>query len=105
MEDIEILTVEECFEVGGGLLLHPNFSLPNGNWENRLEKVIIVRPDGQKVEATAQFSSSHFNYADPNISLDRRWRVTIFFPEMKKDYVPVRSKIFVSREVKEALFL
>jgi hypothetical protein len=35
---------------------------------------------------------------DPKVSIDRRWRVTILFPEKTGQEVPVGSKIFVSHE-------
>jgi hypothetical protein len=105
MNYVELMTVLDCHEIGGGIVLLPNFSVPNGKWKSRIEKVIIVKTDGQKIDAVGRFNLSHFNYADPSVSLDKRWRVTVSFPEKTKDFVPVGSKIYVPQEFKEALIL
>jgi hypothetical protein len=104
MDRVELLTVEDCFQIEGfGLVLRPDFSVPNGRWAEVTEPVIVVRPDGEKFETAARFGLSHFRISDPAVSIDRRWRVVLSFPNAAKDLVPVGSKILVSHEMRDAL--
>ncbi len=103
MERVELLTVEDCFQIGGLVVLRPDFSVPNGRWTARAETVLIVRPNGERFEAAAQFSMSHFNISDPSVSIDLRWRVVISLPSCTKDQVPIGSKILVSPQMRDAL--
>lgn len=106
MERVELLTVEECFQLSQmGLVLVPDFSVPRGNWKNFSDTVVLARPDGHEFEVFAQFNMSHFNIRDPNASVDKRWRVVVSLPELKKVDVPIGSKILVSSEVKEAVLI
>jgi hypothetical protein len=100
----DLLTVEDRFEVGGQLLLHPNFSVPDEHWSVRTGTVTVVRPDGERFDTAATFNLSHFNYADPAVSTDKRWRVVVSLPGRTKANVPVGSKIIVVQEIKDALF-
>jgi hypothetical protein len=103
MDRIELLTVEDSFQIiGRGLVVIPDFSVPNG-WKDRTEKVLVVRPDGQQYEATAQFSMSHFKLLDPNASVDRRWRVALLLQDRNKKELPAGSKILVSQEIRDAI--
>jgi len=108
MKRIELLTVEDAFPLSNGrgmsmLIITPDFSVPKAGWKERMEAVTIVKPDGGEIEATATISLSHFNIRDPDVSIDRRWRVTILFANRTKEDVPAGSRIFVSRETGNAL--
>jgi hypothetical protein len=79
-------------------------SVPGGRWVDRDELVDVVTPDGRSFETTAHFSLAHFNFPDPKVSIDRRWRVTILFPDKSGEDVIPGSKIFVSHETRNFLF-
>jgi hypothetical protein len=104
MDQAELLTVEDTSQIGGfGLVLRPDFSVPNGRWAERSGPALVVRPDGERLEVTARFGLSHFNISDPTVSIDRRWRVVLSLPNCTKEQVPVGSKILVSQEVRDAI--
>ncbi len=104
MDAVELLTVEDCFQIGGfGLVLRPDFSVPGGRWAERTEPVVVLRPDGEQLETVARFGLSHFYISDPTVSIDQRWRVVVSFPDSTKDQVPVGSKILVSQEMHDAI--
>jgi len=84
------------------LVIKPNFSIPEA-WENRTEKVLVITPDGLRLEASGEFSSTHVNISDPTAPIDQRWRITLWLTDRTKDEVPIGSKIFVSQELKDAL--
>jgi len=74
---VELLTVEASFRITGrGVVVKPNFSVPNG-WRNRTETIVVLNPNGGQYEASAQFNLEHFNIADPSVSIDQRWRVVV----------------------------
>jgi hypothetical protein len=103
MKRVELLTVEDSFQVTGrGVVVIPDFSVPNG-WKNRTEVVVVRKPDDQQYEATAQFSMTHFNISDPDVSIDKRWRVVVLLPDRKKEELPIGSKILVPAKVKDAI--
>jgi hypothetical protein len=105
MSVVELLTVEDCFEIGDlGVVLCPDLSVPNGRWKARTDKVTVVRPDGQQFETTAEFNLSHLNISDPSVSIDRRWRVILSLPGRTKGELPVGTKVLVSQEMRDALF-
>jgi hypothetical protein len=100
---VELLTVEERFQLSGaGLTVIPDFSVPSG-WRNRQETVRVVTPEGQAFEALAQFTRTHFKINDPTASVDRRWRVLLSLPEARKEQVPIGSRVLVSIEVHNAV--
>lgn len=40
------MTIEDRFYIPGvGVILRPNFSVPNGHWVARTESVLVVKPD------------------------------------------------------------
>ena len=107
---VPLITVETTFCLRSNehpercvLILHPDISVPPGGWKERTEIVAILKPDGHEHEASAQISLSHFNIRNSDISIDRRWRVTISFQGMTSDDVPDGSKILVSHETRDAL--
>jgi hypothetical protein len=110
MERVELFTVEDTFWLGQNgvsmLILHPNFSVPQGweqrGWSQRTEAVVVVKPDGQQIDATAQINMTHLNIPT-STSIDERWRLTVWLSDRTKDDVPVGSRIFVSPEVRDAI--
>jgi hypothetical protein len=103
----ELLRVDDSFHIHGhGLVVRPDFSVPNG-WKNQVETVVVEKPDGQQYESVAQFNVTHFNLSfpvtDPRGSIDRRWRVIVMLPKATKADLPIGSKIFVSRELRDKL--
>ena len=104
MDQIELLTVEDSFEISGrGVVLIPDFSVPSG-WKDRVDSVILGMPDGQQIETNARFNLSHFNLSDREAPLDKRWRVVVLLPDWKKGKLPVGSKLLVSAEIRHAIF-
>lgn len=106
MSQIELLTVEERFQVESlGLVVIPDFAVPSGRWRNFSEPVVVVRPDGNHFEVTAHFIISHFNIATTKASFDDSWRIVVWLPDGKKEEVPIGSKILVSHEAREAVIV
>src|SRR5436190_6377711 len=110
IERVAWITVERTFCLrsdihpeGCVLIVHPDLSVPPAGWKERRETVAVLRPDGREFEATARISLSHFNIRDPDVSMDRRWRVTISFQGMASGEVPDGRKILVSHEARDAL--
>ncbi len=109
MERCILLTVENTFWITQNgrtlLIIHPNFSVPTGakgRWKHITESVLILRPDGSEIPATAEVNMWHLNIADPEATIDARWRVGLHLTDVKKDDVPVGSKIVVSRNLADA---
>jgi hypothetical protein len=105
MQRVELLTVQERFQISWGLTLLPDFPIPGGRWKNREERVLVVPPDGDEFEAPAQLNMVHFNIRDPEASADQRWRVVVSLLSVEKERVPIGSKVFVSPEVKDAVLV
>lgn len=103
MNRVDLLSVQDHFQIGTAVYLVPDFSVPRGNWKSTSEQVTVIRPDGGEFEATAQFNLAHVNIRDAKVSLDRRWRVIVAMPDRKKDELPLGSRILVSPELRDAL--
>jgi len=99
--DIELLlAVVDRFQIDNlGLVLAPDFSVPGGNWSDQTHTVTVESPDGDHFNAEAVFGLSHFNIRDPEVPIDRRWRVTVTMPHTHKDQIPIGSKVFASRHL------
>ncbi|HKD25609.1 MAG TPA: hypothetical protein VKC66_06800 [Xanthobacteraceae bacterium] len=94
MAQTDLLTVEQVFQLQGiGLTVLPDFSVPRECWKNGTHRVRVVKPDGQQLEADANFHVWHFNIRDPSAPPDKRWRVVISFPSLTKDDLPAGSRI------------
>jgi hypothetical protein len=103
MDDlVELLTVTDRFELSSGLVVVPDFSLPDG-WKVRSETVTLLMSDGTHCEATAQLVITHFNIRDPAVPQDRRWRLVVSFPALKKGDLPIGTKVMVPRSLREAI--
>jgi hypothetical protein len=46
---------------------------------------------------------THLNIPDPSVSIDKRWRLTVWLTDRTKEDVPVGSRILVSQEVRDAM--
>lgn len=102
---VELLAVKDRFQFNGlGLILEPDFRVPN-NWKNVEELVLVVKPDGTKIEVHARIKVAHFNVRNPG-SQSRRglaWRVVIVLHGIEKIGVPSGSKILVSPSTRSVL--
>ena len=104
MSRAELLTVESCFQIETvGLVVIPDFPVPNGKWKDFSETIEVVTSNGDHFELSARFYLTHFNISDPNAFADDRWRIVVLLPEGKKEEVQIGSKIFVSHEAREAV--
>ena len=81
----------------------PDFSVPRGRWKSLSEKVAVITPDGRQHEAVAQFTVDHFNIPDPDVSVDKPWRLVICLPEAKKEDIPIGSRLPVSPGLRDAV--
>jgi hypothetical protein len=105
MTKVELLTVEDRFQLSGvGLTVVPDFPVPKG-WANVSAVVTVVTPNGEEFDAVAQCNLTHFNFrsTDAMASIDRRWRILLSLPDVLKERVPVGSRIFVSKSVRTAV--
>ena len=103
MDRAELLTVADAFDIQTrGLVIVPDFSVPNG-WKNRIETVLVVKPDGQHYETEASLTMAHFILTDPAAPIDKRYRVMILLPGRRKEDVPIGSKIMASQAVLDLL--
>jgi len=71
-------------------------------WSERREAVVVVRPDGAEIGATAQINMKHLSIRGP-VKLRDCWRITVWLTDRTEDDVPVGSKILVSQEIRDAL--
>lgn len=102
-KDTELLTVQEHFEISSrGLVLSPDFDVPRG-WRNHSESVVVVTPGGEAREFVANLELIHFNIRDPNVDVNRRWRVSVSLPSANKLTVPVGSKVLCESELRSAV--
>jgi hypothetical protein len=100
---VELLTVADLFQLTGlGLTFVPDFAVPS-HWRNLKAPARVITPSGEVIETVAQFNATHFNIRDPQVPVERRWRVVVTLPEVQKEQVPIGSKLFVSSEVRDAV--
>jgi len=110
MERFELLTVEHTFWLKNPgvqmLIIHPDFPTPKGwkerGWSKRTETVLVRRPDGSEIEASAEINMTHLNIRGP-APIEEVWRVTMWLTDRTAEEVPDGSKILVSREVRDAI--
>ena len=108
---VELLTVKDTswFPARNTqvLVLRPDFPVPE-SWTRhssteRIEPIVIAKPDGQRIEATAHISMSHINISDPEVSIDERWRIKVWFTDRAEDDVPIGSRILVTEQLRDAI--
>ena len=103
MDHVELLTVENSFEISGrGIVLIPDFAVPE-RWNDRVDSVILAIPGGQKIATKARFNLSHFSLSDANASVNERWRVVVLLLDVRKEQVAIGSKLLVPCEVRRAI--
>jgi hypothetical protein len=96
---VELLTVADHFQIERfGLIVVPHFAVPGG-WNPRLERVVIVTPDGESRELTARLTVAHLNISDP-ARANERWSLVVSFPAAGKHDVPIGSKVMVSQSLR-----
>ena len=112
MERVELLVVERTWEARPGMLvLRPNLPVPRAlalKEEDlvaveRTESVVVARPDGQELLATAEIRITHVHISDPDAPIEERWRITIWLTDRTAAEVPAGSKLLVARETREAI--
>jgi hypothetical protein len=110
MERVGLLTVERTSWLKRPevqmLIILPDFPTPRGwkerGWIRRTETVLVVRPDGSQVEASAEINMTHRNMRGP-APIEERWRITMWLTDRTTKEVPDGSKILVSREIRDAI--
>jgi hypothetical protein len=102
----ELLTVTDHFDITGrGLVLLPDFDPPSQrNWENFSAGVVVLTPMGERLELKADFWLIHFNIRDPNVDMNKRWRVSVALPSATKQMVPIGSRLLCEADVRATLF-
>jgi len=102
---VQLLEVEDRFALkDDGILLAPDFSLPNGRgWENYSFLVTVVRKGAAHENLRAVARPVHLLVRDP-CALRKGWRLTIVLPGATKDDVPVGTSVLCSVETYERLF-
>lgn len=106
MKQVELLTVEERFQLSGiGLTLVPDFSVRDG-WKNIAEQVLVVAPDGKEITAQAQLNMMHFNFGNAPAEghRERTWRVVVSLLNIDNAAVPIGSRVLVSTATHDAVF-
>lgn len=106
MELVELLTVEERFQLSSiGLALLPDFPVRDG-WKSISEEVLVLPPGGEEFTAQAQFNTTHVNFgsAPTEEQRARAWRVVVSLVDVDKAAVPVGSRVLVKTATRRALF-
>lgn len=110
MEYVELLTVERTSWLKKAgvqmLIIDPAFSLPGSwkecGWIRRTESVLVVRPNGSEIAATAVISMTRFGIRRL-VPVEGRWRITMWLTDRTPQEVPKGSKVLVSSEVRTAI--
>src|SRR4029453_12448842 len=109
MERVELLTVEGTWELrpkAQMLIVYPRIRAPQDwdkrGWGKRTEKVIVIRPDGSEIEATAQLNTTVTSSREI-VPIEERMWVTMWLIDRTAGDVPDGSRILVSREVRDAI--
>jgi hypothetical protein len=64
MAQTELLSVEQTYQLQGiGLAVVPDFSVPKAGWKNGAHRVRVVKPNGEQLEAYANFTSRISTFA------------------------------------------
>ena len=104
MDLVELLSVADRMELRRiGVAVMPDFALPPGGWRERFEAVLIVRPDGTRLNAMARFAVVHFNARAASLRAAERWRLTVAFPALSGRDVPIGSRVMVAPSLKTAI--
>jgi len=92
----KLLCVEDRFLISGrGVVLVPDFPLPpKGQFDVFTEPVVIVKPDGSRVECKASFQAMHSRLLDGT----SKWAIVVLLPDVNKEDIPVGSEVYCSEE-------
>ena len=109
MERVELLTVEGTLELrpkAQMLIIYPRLRAPKDwdkrGWGERTEPVVVIRPDGSEIEATAQFKTTVAS-CRAFVPIEERMFVTMWLTDRTAEEVPDGSRILVLREVRDAI--
>ncbi len=109
MERVELLTVESTWDLrpkAQMLIIYPRFHPPKDwdrrGWGERTEPVIVIRPDGSEIDATAQLNTTVASCRE-FVPIEERMWITIWLTDRAAEEVPDGSRILVSREVRDAI--
>ena len=109
MERVELLIVERTLELrpkAQMLIVYPRFHPPQDwdtrGWDKRTEPVVVIRPDGSEIEATAQINTTVTSSRE-FVPIEERMWVTVWLTDRTAEEVPDGSRILVSREVRDAI--
>lgn len=104
MERAELLVVSDSFQISGrGLVVVPDFPSTASEWRGGSEEAVVERPDGSLLVTRLDLHIAHFNIPDPTVPLEGRWRIVPTFPTLRRENVPVGSRVLVSASVAEAI--
>jgi len=99
----ELINVEDSFVIEGrGVVLLPDFPIPQNGWKAREEVVTVEMPDGTSHETRACIDWTNFSLTDPNATQDQKNRVVVRLVE-EVDKIPSGTRIFASTELCDAL--
>jgi hypothetical protein len=100
---VELMQVEDYFALKHfGLTLVPDFP-SHDKWNNFDTRVLVITPNGEQKEFQAKFQRWHFNIPNPVVDIRRRWRIVVSLPYASREDVPIGSKVWVTRDIKQAL--
>ncbi|HEX4950384.1 MAG TPA: hypothetical protein VFZ34_27210 [Blastocatellia bacterium] len=102
-KDVELLTVHDHFDMmGSGLVLLPDFAVPDG-WRARSDTVVVITPDGEQREFLAHFRIVHLKINDPKVDCQTRWRGSVSLLTASNRTVPIGSRVLCESQLKAAL--
>lgn len=110
MDYVELLSVERTSWLKKGgvqmLIIDPGFPLPDSwkecGWIRRTDYVIVVRPNGSEIAATAVIGMTRSGMRR-FMPVEGRWRITMWLTDRTPQEVPNGSKVLVSPEVRNAI--
>ena len=104
-DHVELMQVQDSFALNHiGLTLVPDFPAPqHDNWNDFDRQILVVTLNGEQKEFQANFQIMHFNFRDPGVDISRRWRIVVSLPYASKEDVPVGSKVWGTRDIKQSL--
>jgi hypothetical protein len=100
-----MMQVQDCFALKGiGLTLVPDFPvLIHDTWNNFEGQVLVVTTSGEQKQFQANFQIWHFNFRDPGVDINRRWRIVVSLPSASKEDVPFGGRVWVTPDIKRVI--
>lgn len=88
------------------LIIYPRFHPPQDwdkrGWDKRTEPVVVIRPDGSKIEATAQINTTMASSREV-VPIEELMWITLWLTDRTSEEVPDGSRILVSHKVRDAI--